>query len=187
MNSQLIKYLKLNTALDEGQLKELTGNFEKRELKVGRFLIKKGQIADCYYFIESGFLRSYHIHNNKEHTVWIEAPGELVVEIKSLRLQVPTEYNIVAIEPVSYYAIKASLLDRFIAGIPALQLFMLRLWEARFILARDGLHMFQTLDAKGRYHYLLRNFPNFEKLPQHQLANILGITQYSLSRIRRQK
>lgn len=186
MTSELIKYLKVNTALEEDQLNHLISRFERRELKKGRHLLKKGQIADSYYFIESGFLRSYYINNEKEHTVWIEAPGELVVEIKSLRLQQPTDYNIVAIEPVTYCAIKANELDLLVTEYEALQKFMIRLWETRFIIAMNGLRMFQTLNATQRYQYLLKNFPNFEKLPQHQLANILGITQYSLSRIRKQ-
>ncbi|MDF3026018.1 MAG: Crp/Fnr family transcriptional regulator [Fluviicola sp.] len=187
MNEKLIQYLKLNTSLNNDQLQKLTARFERRELQPGRFLLKKGQIADTYFFIEDGYLRSFYINGEKEHTVWIEAPGELTVEIKSLRLQQPTEYNIVAIEPVTYYAIKAVEWDKLISEFETLQEFMLRLWETRFIIAVDGLRAFQTLDAKGRYEYLLKNFPNFEKLPQHQLANILGITQYSLSRIRRQK
>jgi len=187
MNEKLIQYLKLNTSLNSDELQKLIAGFERRELKTGRYLIKKGQIADSYFFIEQGFLRSFYVNDEKEHTVWIEAPGELVVEIKSLRLQQPTEYNIVAIEPVTYYAIKAVEWDKLINEFDTLQQFMLRLWETRFIIAVDGLRAFQTLDAKGRYEYLLKNFPNFEKLPQHQLANILGITQYSLSRIRRQR
>ena len=174
-------------ALKYGQLKQLIAKFKRRELKKNRFLIRKGQIVDSYYFIESGFLRSYYVNNEKEHTVWIEAPGELTVEIKSLRLQQPTEYNIVAIEPVTYYAIKAVEFDKLVNEYEALKIFMLRLWETRFIFAMDGLRAFQTLNATERYHYLLKHFPNFEKLPQHQLANILGITQYSLVRIRKQK
>jgi CRP-like cAMP-binding protein len=187
MNADLIKYLKMNIALDDELIQKLTSKFERRELKPNRFLIKKGQIADSYYFIESGFLRSYYTDNHKEHTVWIEAPGELTVEIKSLRFQIPTDYNIVAIEPVVYYAIKASDLEILIHEYKPVQDFMHRLWETRFIIAMDAVRAFQTLNAKERYRYLLKNFPNFEKLPQHQLANILGITQYSLSRIRRQK
>jgi CRP/FNR family transcriptional regulator, anaerobic regulatory protein len=187
MNSKLIDYLKVNLALSEEQLDELMLSFDRKELKEGRHLIKKGQIVDSYYFIESGFLRSYYTNNDKEHTVWIEAPGELVVEIKSLRLQQPTDYNIVAIEPVIYHSIKATALDNLVLKFESLQKFMQRLWETRFIIALDGLRAFQTLNATQRYAYVLKNFPNFEKLPQHQLANILGVTQYSLSRIRRKK
>ncbi|MES2617395.1 MAG: Crp/Fnr family transcriptional regulator [Bacteroidota bacterium] len=187
MKNELINYLKLNLSLSEDELESIISKFEKKELKKDRFLIKKGQIVDSYYYLESGHLRSYHIHNDKEHTLWIEAPGELVIEIKSIHLQQPTDYNIVAIEPVVYYSIKATELDKLTAEYPVLQNYMQHLWEVRFITARDGLRAFQTLNAKERYEYLLQNFPNFEKLPQHQLANILGVTQYTLSRIRGKK
>ncbi len=177
----------LNTAikLEDEFIEPLKSKFKRRELKEGKHLIKKGQIVDSYFYIESGFLRSYHLNGDKEHTLWIEAQGEFVIEIKSIRLQVPTDFNIVALEPVVYYVIKATEFDRLCIQYPLLQSYMQRLWEVRFITARDGLRAFQTLDAKGRYEYLIQHFPNFEKLPLHQLANILGITQYSLSRIRR--
>lgn len=185
MTTELVTYLKLNIALKKEQLENLVDKFEKRQLKADQYLIKKGHIETNYYFIESGFLRSYYINNKKEHTVWIEAPGELVCEIKSLRFQQPTEYNIQAMEPVTYYVIEAKLLDSMVDQNAELQRFLIRLWETRFIIALDGLRAFQTKNAKERYEYLIKNFPNFQKLPLHQLANILGITQSSLSRIRR--
>lgn len=187
MNFKLINYLKLNLSLNDKELEDIISKFEKKELKKDRFLVKKGQFVDSYFYLESGHLRSYYNHKNTEHTVWIEAPGELVTEIKSIRLNQPTEYNIVAIEPVVYYAIKAKELDKLTLKYPALQQYMQRLWETRFIIASDAVRVFQTLNAKQRYEYLLQNFPNFEKLPQHQLANILGITQFTLSRIRGKK
>lgn len=184
---KLYEFLKINTALNEELLNDLFSKFKRRHLEFGRFLLRKGQIADSYWFLEDGFCRSYYVKNDVEHTVWIEAPGELVCEIKSLRFQIPTEYCIQAMEPITYYTIKSDVLDQLISENAELQAFMLRLWETRFIIAMDGLRAFQTMNAKERYDYLLKNFPNMEKLSLYQLANILGITQSSLSRIRRLK
>lgn len=187
MSLQLVHYLKMNAILPPELLQELVASFTRHELKENRFVLRKGQIVDSYYFIEKGCFRSYYIHNNKEHTVWIESPGELVCEIKSLRLHQPTEYCMQTMEPTTYLVIKASVLDELAERHIELQRFMLRLWETRFIIAMDGLRAFQTLGAKERYEFLLKNFPNFQKLSLQQLANILGITQSSLSRIRKQK
>jgi len=184
---KLYDFLKINTTLSPEGLRNLVSKFRRKHLSPGKFLLRKGQIADSYWFLEEGFCRSYYVKNDVEHTVWIEAPGELICEIKSLRLQIPTEYCIQVMEPITYYTIKARELDRLVAESAELQAFMLRLWETRFIIAMDGLRAFQTLSARERYEYLLKNFPNMEKLSLYQLANILGITQSSLSRIRRLK
>lgn len=184
---KLYEFLKVNTALKEGVLSDIVSKFKRRNLAAGKFLLRKGQIADSYWFLEEGFCRSYYVKNDVEHTVWIEAPEELVCEIKSLRLQIPTEYCIQAMEPITYYTIKSDVLEHLMFENAELQVFMLRLWETRFIIAMDGLRAFQTMNAKERYDYLLKNFPNMEKLSLYQLANILGITQSSLSRIRRLK
>ena len=65
MTTELETYLKLNAALKTEELEELISKFEKRYLKADQYLIKKGQIETNYYFIESGFLRSYYINNEK--------------------------------------------------------------------------------------------------------------------------
>jgi CRP-like cAMP-binding protein len=187
MSLQLIKYLQLNGSLPPELLQEVVSNFTRHELKENRFLLKKGQIVDSYYFIEKGCFRSFYTHNEKEHTVWIESPGELICEIKSLRTQQPTEYSMQAMEHTTYLAIKAKVFDRLAEQHVELQRFLIHLWETRFMIAMDGLRAFQTLGAKQRYEFLLQNFPNIEKLSLQQIANILGITQSSLSRIRRQK
>jgi CRP-like cAMP-binding protein len=180
-------FLKMRTTLTDLQLDEFVSRFERKQLPAGRFLLRKGQIADSSWFLEEGFCRSYYINNEIEHTVWIEAPGELICEIKSTRLQRPTDYCIQAMEPIVYYSIKSHILEKMAAESSALQFFMTRLWETRFIIAMDGLRAFQTLNAKDRYDFLMKSFPNMEKLSLYQMANILGITQSSLSRIRRQK
>ncbi len=187
MSLQLARYLKMNAALPAELLDELIGSFTRHELNEGRYVLRKGQIADSYYFIESGCFRSFYICDDKEYTVWIESPGELVCEIKSLRLQQPTDYCMQTLEPTTYLSIKAAVFDQMVEQHPPLQKFMLRLWETRFMIAVDGLRAFQTLGAKARYEYLLNHFPNFEKLSLQQLANLLGITPSSLSRIRRVK
>ncbi len=185
MSLRLAQYLKMNAALPADLLEELMTSFTRHELKADRYVLRKGQIADSYYFIETGCFRSFYITNDKEYTVWIESPGELVCEIKSLRLQQPTEYCMQTLEPTVYLSSKASVFDKLVEQHPPLQKFMLRLWETRFMIAVDGLRAFQTLGAKERYDFLLSHFPNFEKLSLQQLANILGITPSSLSRIRR--
>lgn len=185
--AELTSYLKLNAALDKPLLDEIVSKFSRNQLETGKFLLRKGQVADSYYFIEKGFLRSYYINKDKEHTLWIEAPGELVCEIKSMRLRQPTEFYMQAMEPVTYLSIKATVFDDMVEAHKDLQKFMLKLWETRFMIALDGLRAFQTMDAKNRYDFVMNHFPHFKMLSLSQLAALLGITQSSLSRIRKPK
>jgi CRP-like cAMP-binding protein len=184
---ELMKYFQLQSALSKETMDKLLSKFSKSTLKTGRFLLKKGQMENKYYFIETGSVRKYFIHKNKEYVVWIQVEGDFFCEIKSLRTQKPTHYYFQAIEPTTYWSINAGEFEKLINEYKELQLFMRHFWEVKFITALDGFEVFQTLNAKERYDYLTTAFPRINNLPLQHLASILGITQSSLSRIRRQK
>jgi CRP-like cAMP-binding protein len=184
---ELMKYFQLKSALSKPTMDILLSKFSKHSLKTGRFLLKKGQREDRYYFVETGSFRKYFIYKDKEYVVWIQTEGDLFCEIKSLRTKQPTKYYFQAIEPTTYWSIKASEFEELINEHKELQLFMRYFWEVKFITALDGFEVFQTLNAKERYDYLTTAFPRINNLPLQHLAAVLGITQSSLSRIRRIK
>ena len=182
-----MKYFQLQSGIGEKTMAVLMSKFSKNTLQTGKFLLKKGQIEDRYYFVETGSFRKYFVHNEKEHIVWIQLAGDFFCEIKSLRTQQPTHYYFQAIEPTTYWSIKATEFDALIDEYKDLQVFMRHFWEVKFITALDGFEIFQTLNAKERYDYLTTAFPRINNLPLQHLAALLGITQSSLSRIRRIK
>jgi CRP-like cAMP-binding protein len=184
---ELMKYFQFQSSISEQTMAKLIPKFSKNTLQTGKFLLKKGQMEDNYYFVETGSFRKYFIYKKKEYVVWIQTAGDLFCEIKSLRTNQPTHYYFQAIEPTTYWSIKASKFEELINEHKELQLFMRHFWEVKFITALDGFEIFQTLNAKERYDYLTTAFPRINKLPLQHLAAVLGITQSSLSRIRRIK
>jgi CRP-like cAMP-binding protein len=182
---ELTEYLQLNSSVNKAVLEDTVLKFTRHHLDTDRYLIRKGNFADSYYYIESGNIRSYFIDKDKERTVWIHSPEELFCEIKSLRLKIPTEFYFQAMEPVTYLSIKAIDFDKLVAEDKNLQRYMMQFWESRFIVALDANRVFQTMNAKQRYDFFVRNFPRFKELPLQHLATLIGITQSSLSRIRR--
>lgn len=184
---ELTEYLQLNASGNKKVLANIVAKFTRHHLDTDRHLIRKGNIVDSYYFIESGNIRSYYIDKNKEHTVWIHSTGELFCEIKSLRLQRRTEFYFQALEPTTYLKIQAVDFDKVVTEDKELQRYMMQFWESRFIVALDVNRVFQTMNAKQRYEFFIKNFPRFKELPLQHLASLIGITQSSLSRIRRMK
>lgn len=184
---ELMKYFQLKLALSKTLMDVLLSKFSKHSLQTGKYLLKKGQLEDRYYFVETGSIRKYFIHKGKEYVVWIQMEGDLFCEIKSWRTKQPTHYYFQAIEPTTYWSIKANEFEKLIIEHKELQLFIQHFWEVKFITALDGFEVFQTMNAKERYDYLTKAFPRLHKLPLQHLAAVLGITQSSLSRIRRKK
>jgi CRP/FNR family transcriptional regulator, anaerobic regulatory protein len=184
---ELMKYFQLQSGISEETMAILMSKFSKNTLQEGKFLLRKGQMEDKYYFVERGSFRKYFVHNEKEYIVWIQLEGDFFCEIKSLRTEKPTNYYFQAIEPTTYWSIKATEFEQLIDEHKDLALFMRHFWEVKFITALDGFEIFQTLNAKERYDYLTTAFPRIKNLPLQHLAAIVGITQSSLSRIRREK
>ena len=184
---ELTNYFQIKHGLDERTLQSIIPLFQRQTLKRDKFLIRSGQIVKNYYFIENGCFRNYFLHKEKEYTVWIETPGELFTEIKSLRHRQPTEYFIQAIEDTDYYYIDAKVFEDLARSIPGLQSYLVTFWENRFIISLEGFKIFQTMNAQQRYAYIIKHFPRFLDLPLQHLASLVGITQSSLSRIRRIK
>jgi CRP/FNR family transcriptional regulator, anaerobic regulatory protein len=184
---ELMKYFQLQANISEQTMAILMSKFSKNNLQEGKFLLRKGQMEDRYYFVERGSFRKYFVHKEKEYIVWIQLEGDFFCEIKSLRTQQPTNYYFQAIEPTTYWSIKATEFEQLINEHKDLALFMRHFWEVKFITALDGFEIFQTMNAKERYDYLTKAFPRIKNLPLQHLAAIVGITQSSLSRIRRGK
>ncbi len=184
---ELMNYFQLKSEINKSTMEILMSKFSKNTLQTGKFLLRKGQIEDRYYFVETGSFKKYFIHKEKEYVVWIQLAGDFFCEIKSLRTNQPTHYYFQAIEHTTYWSIKATEFETLINEHKDLQLFMRHFWEVKFITALDGFEIFQTLNAKERYDYLTKAFPRIKNLPLQHLASLLGITQSSLSRIRRMK
>ncbi len=185
--TDLMKYFQLKANISDQTMAALMPMFTKNSLEAGKFLLKRGQMEDRYYFVESGSFRKYFIHHEKECVVWIQLAGDLFCEIKSLRTQKPTHYYFQAIENTIYWSIKATDFEKAINEYNDLQIFMRHFWEVKFITALDGFEVFQTMNAKERYDYLTTAFPRIKNLPLQHIAAIVGITKSSLSRIRREK
>ena len=104
---ELIKYFQFSSGISKPLLDILLPKFSSSHLKAGKFLIRKGQFESKYYFVETGSIRKYFIHKEKEYIVWIQTAGDLFCEIKSLRTSQPTNYYFQAIEPTTYWSINA--------------------------------------------------------------------------------
>ncbi|GAB2686411.1 Crp/Fnr family transcriptional regulator [Mucilaginibacter koreensis] len=146
--------------------------------------MKCGQIVTHYYFLKSGGLRFYY-DQDRELTAWIVQPGEFFTEISSLNPEVPTRFNIEAVEPAEFYCISKKEMEMLYRQIPAWQEFGRKTWENMAIRMINEIIRFQTMTVEERYLEFLKK-PGFMQLVSvKQIASYLGITPNALSRIRK--
>jgi len=166
---------------------ELKLGLEKRQVKKGELILREGQRCHHLYFIRKGFIRVYYLDlQGNEITHWFGAEDSLITSPFSY---FKDERNILffeALEDSELTLISRSQMDDLMKIKPELS-DALRITNAEFamVLSRRVMSI-HTETAEQRYLNLIKEHPSlFQKAKLAHIASYLGITQQSLSRIRK--
>lgn len=182
---QFITFIKSIISIDDYDLQLVLSRCRAKKVPKGKLILKKGQIANQYFFIVSGGVRFFYELNDQENTTWVTFKNEFFTEISSLNPQKPTRFNIEAIEDTELIVIDKKDMDFLYGHIASWEEFGRKIWEAVSVRMIDQILNFQTLTAEERYLEFM-NTPEFlQKVPIKQFAAVLGITPNALSRIRK--
>ena len=75
------KFIKTIIVIDDIDLKLVLSKCREKSLLKGKFLLKKGQIANQYFFIVSGGVRFYYGEYSQQNTSWVVFSNEFFTEI----------------------------------------------------------------------------------------------------------
>ena len=170
------------------ELEEIFQTHEKISFRKGDFILEEGKTANEYYILEKGLARSFvNDFNGNEVTTHFFADNEIVIEVSSLFQRIPTQENIVCITDCECRKLSFENFQELFHKIPNLREWG-RAWMSQqlFVCKQRSVEMF-TLSATRRYLNLLEQKPQVVRLaPLKQIASYLGITDTSLSRIRKE-
>jgi len=182
---QLADFIKSKVVIGADELEKVLSGFHEMTLEKGNLILTTGQVANHYYFIKSGALRFYYGDYEEQLTAWVIVKYEFFTEISSLNPQLPTRFNIEAIEKTQLLCIDKDDMEMLYAKIPAWQEFGRITWENMAIRMINQIISFQTLSAEERYLEFMQNTELMKRVPVKQIASYLGITPNALSRIRK--
>lgn len=184
----LIEYFKQFSDLSNDSLDVAIPLFSKIEYRKGDEIIRLGKPCQSLFLIEQGFCRAFNIQDGEEVNFDFFFEYETVTNKNSYLFNKPSDFTVVACEPMIVHRIdKADLLDAIkkcpeldIAGKKNLQLIAAK--------QEKQLQLFRILTAKGRYEFLENNAPELlQRIPISQLASYLGVKRETLSRIRNKR
>jgi len=181
----LSDFIKSKIAIDKADLETILSYFKIKQVKKNQLILKRGQIAYQYYYINSGVFRFFFGEFEEQLTAWIVFQDEFFTEISSLSPQKPTRFNIEAIEDGELFYIDMADMEKLYKQFPAWQEFGRITWEAMAVRMIDQIITFQTLSAEERYLALIASSKIIQTVPVKQIASYLGITPNALSRIRK--
>ncbi len=160
----------------------------KVAFKKNDVILKEGEISNAYYLIENGLFRSSVINfNGNEITTDFFGQNQILIEVASLFLRTPSKENIQALTEGSAWRIGFDTFQTIFSSIDGFAEWG-RTWMSiqLFTSKQRALNML-TLSATDRYLMLIKDQPQIIKeVPLKYIATYLGITDTSLSRIRKE-
>ncbi len=160
-----------------------------RKIKKRQLFIGAGKICNEVGFIFSGSFRFYIDKDEAEISNYFCFEGDLISSYKSFLKKEPGFTNIEAMEDAVIICFNNTALAKLLNdGRIAFKMERFGRLVAEYLICcyEDRLVSFVTKTPEERYLELLEKQPAFlQRVPQYYLANFLGITPVSLSRIRR--
>ncbi len=158
----------------------------RRNAAKGQYLVRNGERCKDLFFVESGLVRGYYLNEEKEVTNWMAVDGEFATSFYSFITREPAAESIEVLEPSALTQISYDDLQMLYADFPETERIGRILTETYYIRLEGRLLSLQFTTAKDRYEQLLANNPLLvQKAPLGYIASYLGMTQETLSRIRK--
>ncbi|MGD1940518.1 MAG: Crp/Fnr family transcriptional regulator [Leptolyngbyaceae cyanobacterium] len=188
MHASLFQRLNQLVLLNTSQQRALSNIIETVEIPKDSLLLETGQISSHLYFVVEGILRSFYYAENKEVTRWFCFAEHFATSYFSFVYRRPSEDTIMLLTDAKLLAISYENLQ-YLSRQDTVWVDLNRhLLEYYYTNSLERIASFQTQSTVERYDHLLQAYPTIEDdIPLGYIASYLGMTQETLSRIRRKK
>jgi len=187
---QLINFIKNNIpniTVTQTGLDAIANHFEEIEFSKNEYLLKQGKVSD-YYYLAEGFVRAFtHDINGNEITTFFYPPGRVAFEASSFFLHQPSTEYLQAITPCKVYATNFEKLNLLFHSVPEFREFARAMLVKEFVAYKQRTLSMINKSAEERYANMIANSNEiFQYAQLKHIASYLGITDTSLSRIRKE-
>ncbi|MCH6233367.1 Crp/Fnr family transcriptional regulator [Cognataquiflexum rubidum] len=177
-----------SSGITREEMMQIIPRYKKVTFEKNDYLLKEGEVEKKYWFIESGFVRSYIIDTEgNDITFNLYASGDVVIDYPSMFFFAPTRENIQALTDCICWEINfESFQELFNTVLNYREQQRGLLVGSYFALKEHSISLIAD-QAKDRYLRLLKMKPHIvQNVSLKHIATFLGITDTSLSRIRKE-
>lgn len=184
----LNNYLSRAGITDSEYRNKLVGEFIPHKVNQGEFLVQVGGADPRLFFILKGLLRIYYIdHSGREFTKAFVSENMFYTGLTSYLVDEPSGFSVEALETCELLFIDYACFEQAVKS----DLSMANLWrnymQAHFVRHEKREASLLLSTGKEKYLNFLAQYPGLEKrIPQYQIASYIGLTEASLSRVKRQ-
>src|SRR5687768_12238926 len=182
----LRKHIQRFISLTDNEWDLLIPHLQEKKLRKNQFFIQEGKKEKNIAFVIEGNLRQFYTRDGEEKTTYFYFENHLMSSYVSCITGKPSQLSIEALTDCQLLVFTYETLQSLYRQSQHWERFGRLLAEYLSIGLEERMVGLLMLSPEERYHQLLESNKQkiLERIPQHYIANYLGITPVSLSRIR---
>jgi CRP-like cAMP-binding protein len=185
---KLIQFILTIMPMSPEKAAQISEYFTPRLFEKNDYFFKEGKVCSTSFFIEEGLLRSYVVDlEGEEVTIKLFGKNIFANDFLSFFKRIPSKENFQALANCKTLAINYDDLQRCFHTMPEFREFGRMMLINNYARLQDRMLGMIQLTAEQRYVHLIDSQPDiFQHAPLKMIASYLGITDTSLSRIRKE-
>ncbi|WP_440056090.1 Crp/Fnr family transcriptional regulator [Pseudoalteromonas sp. T1lg65] len=186
--NQLSKVFRLYTEFSDTELEDAQRLFTFETFEPKQFIFCEGELVKKVYFVIHGIGRYFYVdHEGIERNKSLVKLGGAFTSVSSIVGGAPSPFYTQAITTCTTAAIAYEDLILLTTQYTKWNILVRRLYEKLVLKKEKREADLLLLDAKARYQVFLNDFgEGSELVPLRHIASYLGVTDVTLSRIRKQ-
>ena len=166
----------------------LLRNVKIKSFEKGKVIIQEGSTKNDVYFIRRGLVRSYITDKEGDETTFqLYSEDQLFINVHAVLFNEASKFSYQTLEQTKVYTTDYNDFLKWTSKNPdLLELNRTYFGEQSLKNVFQRIESFVFLSPKERYRKFLKDNPKLNhRVPDKYIANVLGITPVSLSRIRK--
>lgn len=179
-------YIKPKVPLTDEQLKHIKSLCTLKKVRRRQYLLQEGDICRHKIFVCKGLLITHlRKDDGAEYIMRFGPENTWTVDPESYNNQIPSKYNIEALEDSEVLLWTKENITELFTAIPAFRDFSEGLVHRSMSASQERILMNISSTSEEKYQDFIASFPDvFRRVPLHMVASYLGVSRETLSRIR---
>lgn len=160
--------------------------FKQKTFKKGEYLLSQGEVCNFFTFVEKGCLRFFTLNaEGQEFTRYFAFENKFGTALRSLITGEQSNESIQAIENSKVLTITKTDFFHLVKTNYYVNQVYLGILENAYITSQKRIYNLQSENALDRLKWLINSYPDIlNRLPSKYIASYVGVTPFTLSRLK---